>query len=782
MALRQTLRGLWRDAGTSAAVVITIALATGFTSAAAAVVYGVLMRPLPYLEPDRLVVIDHDVPRTEIQAWRERMQTLDDLAGAASADHAVRGLGRARILRVAFVSDRFFTTVRPHVLAGRLPAPGEDTAVVVSERVLRQEGTAAATALGTRLTAVDRTFSIVGVVPADVGIPYAAIDVWLPLAAAEPLPLIRADDRRFGLVGRRRATTTIESAADEATRVRQALWTGDPAEARGLRVAVTPLDERARGTGGGALVAFLVGGALMLLIASANVATLLLSRTVARERELAVTVALGAGGRRVAASIFGEALLLSALGSAAGLGLAHAGLRAMQSVAAGALVRFDLAAIDPLVVLFSAVVASIVAAISMIGPAWSAIRRGMQPLVRAAAGPTRGRRDLQAILAGTQLALSIILLVSATLLARTMVNVLAVPTGVRVDGVLTARVMLGDRTLLPRPEERAFADRLLSEVAALPGVTSAAFATSLPPATSIIQMAMQVIEDGRNETQMMALVAATPRWQETVGARLLEGRFLQPDDADAEHPGVVVSRSAARHLFRARPAIGLFLPTAIPGTGGRQARIVGVVQDVRFTGLAAPSGGSVYVPWQALPFGVVRLVVRTGGDPGDLARPIAALARQLDPSRPFEDLRPLGDVVASSVAERRLYALIAVALAVAALGVALVGLLATLARVVTLRQREFAVRLAVGATASALARLVVRRASAVVAGGILVGLPLAWAAAHGLSAYLYGVDASGVDSYVLVAIGAAALALLACAWPAWRAFTTSPLELLRADR
>ena len=132
MALRRTLRGLWRDTGTSAAVVITIALATGFTSAAAAVVYGVLLRPLPYDHPDRLVVLDHAVPRTEIQAWRERMHTLEELAGAAAADHAVRGLGRARILRVAFVSDRFFATVRPHVLAGRLPAPGEDTAVVVS--------------------------------------------------------------------------------------------------------------------------------------------------------------------------------------------------------------------------------------------------------------------------------------------------------------------------------------------------------------------------------------------------------------------------------------------------------------------------------------------------------------------------------------------------------------------------------------------------------------------------------------------------------------------------
>ena len=781
MALRRTLRGLWRDTGTSAAVVITIALATGFTSAAAAVVYGVLLRPLPYDHPDRLVVLDHAVPRTEIQAWRERMHTLEELAGAAAADHAVRGLGRARILRVAFVSDRFFATVRPHVLVCRLPAPGEDTAVVVSERALRQDGMAAASALGTRLTAVDRTFSIVGVVPADVGIPDAATDVWLPLAAAEPVPLIRADDRRFVLIGRRRATTTIWSAAVEATRVRQALWTGDPAERSRLRVAVATLDDRARGTGGGALVAFLVGGALMLLIASANVATLLLSRTVARERELAVSVVLGAGAARVAASLFGEALFLSALGSVAGLGLAHAGLRAMRSVAAGALVRLDLAAIDPLIVAFSAAVALLVAAMATLGPAWSTVRRGMQPLVRAAA-PARGRRDLQALLAGMQLALSIVLLVAATLLARTMMNVLAVPTGVRVDGVLTARVMLGDRTLLSRPEARAFADRLLTELAALPGVKSAAFATSLPPATSIIEMAMQVIEDGRNETQTMALVAATPRWQETVGARLVEGRFLRPEDADADHPGVVVSRSAARHLFRDRPAIGRSLPTPIPGTGGRQARIVGVVEDVRFTGLAAPSGGSIYVPWQALPFGVVRLVVRTSGDPGDLARPIAVLVRQLDPSRPIEDLRPLGDVVASSVAERRLYALIAVALAATALGVALVGLLATLARVVTLRRREFAVRLAVGATASALARLVVRRASAVVAGGVLVGLPLAWAAAHGLSTYLYGVDASGVDTYVVVALGAAALALLACVWPAWRAFTTSPLDLLRADR
>jgi predicted permease len=532
---------------------------------------------------------------------------------------------------------------------------------------------------------------------------------------------------------------------------------------------------------GTALLAFLVGGIVILLVSTANVASLLISRTVARERELAIGLALGASWQRLALSLFSEAVILSALGGTLGLGLAAAAVRVLQSMGSGAVTRLDLARVDVSTMFFCGITSLFVAVLCTIAPAWLTLRRGAAPLVQSGAGtPRRGGR-LQAALASAQLALAIVLVVTAALLTRTILNILAVPTGVRVDGVLTARVMLGDRTVLSRGENHALADRLLGEVERLPGVQRAAFASSLPPATSIVQMAIRVVEGGRDETQMMALVAATPSWSEAVGVRLVEGRFLRASDGAGEHPGVVVSRSTARHLFRDRRAVGLSLPYAIPGTGGRRATVVGVVEDVRYAGLVAPLQGAVYVPWNALPFGMVRLVVRTSGEPRSLAAPIAALARRLDPARPIEDVRTLSEVVAASVAGQRTYAIVASVLGTTALAVALVGLLATLSRLVAGRRHELAVRSAVGATAPGLAGLVLREAALVIAVGMMAGIPLAWAAGNGVASFLYGVSATDVDTYVIVAGATSVAALLSSAWPAWLAMSTSPLELLRID-
>jgi putative ABC transport system permease protein len=781
MDLRRVFRTMRQAPGTTTAVVLTIALATGFTDAAAAAVYGILLRPLPYRDAAQLVTFDHAVPRLEIDDWRARLRTVDGLAGSASADHAVRGLGRARILRVAFVSPSFFPTMNPPVIAGRLPATADQAAVVISERVLREQGLDAESAPGTVITAVNRTFTIAGVVSTGMAVPEEITDLWLPADAAEAVAMVRSDDRRFRLTARLRPGVSLTQVNDDATRVRRELWTGDAAERGRLRVTATSLEQDARGASTGALVAFLVGGLLTVLVACANIASLLLSRTMTRERELAICFALGAGTRRVAMSLFAEGLVLSLLGSTLGACLSVAGVEVLRSASSSTITRVGEVRADLPVLAFCAAISLVIATLCTVGPTWYVLRHGVAPLVRPTSGGQAGARRLQSMLAGTQLAISIVVLVAAVLLSRTMVNLLNVPIGVRQEGVLTARVMLGERTLLTPGEGRAFADALVSDVARLPGVRHVAFGSSLPPATSIVEMAIRVVEGGRDETLMMALVAATPGWADALGIRLIEGRFLRAEDSHANEPGVVVSRSVARHFFRDRPAVGLLVPSAIPGSRGRKARVVGVVEDVRYAGLLAPAGGAIYVPWEALPFGVVRLVVRTSGDPLSLAGPIGAIARRLDASRPMEDVRPLDDVVLSSVAERRVYALIATSLGLTAFSVAIVGLVATLARVVTVRRREFAIRVAIGATPSRLARRLLQHASIVILPGVLVGTLLAWTAARGLASYLYGVSATGIDTYAAVAALVVLVALLSCVWPVWRALTISPTHLLRSD-
>ena len=387
----------------------------------------------------------------------------------------VRGLGRARILRAAFVSPGFFETVGPPLLAGQLPAPDDVGGVVVSERLFRQQGTEPAAAIGTAISAVNRSFTIVGVLPTGMALPEEATDLWLPAAAADAVALIGDDDCRFRLIARLRPGVTIAQVNEDATRVRRELWTGDTAERRTLRVTATPVEHDVRGPNGTALVAFLVGGVLALLVACANVASLLLSRTMARERELAISFALGAGARRVAASLFAEALVLASLGSALGVCLAVAGVAVLRAAAGRCISRVDAVRVDVPVLAFCGALSLAVAILCTAGPAWFALRRGAAPLVRSSSRGHAGGRRLQSLLASAQLALAIVVLVAAVLLTRTIVNLLNVPTGVRTDGVLTARVMLGERTLLTPGESRAFARQLVSEVERLPGVQRVAF-------------------------------------------------------------------------------------------------------------------------------------------------------------------------------------------------------------------------------------------------------------------------------------------------------------------
>jgi ABC-type antimicrobial peptide transport system permease subunit len=294
-------------------------------------------------------------------------------------------------------------------------------------------------------------------------------------------------------------------------------------------------------------------------------------------------------------------------------------------------------------------------------------------------------------------------------------------------------------------------------------------------------MSLRIVDGDRDESQAMALVSATPQWGRAVGLQIVEGRFLAPEDATPARPGVVVSRSTARHLFGARPAVGALMPTEIPGTHGRRARVVGVVEDVRYAGLLAPARGAIYVPWEALPFSVVHLVVRGGTDPRQLAGSVVEAARRLAPQWPIEDVRTLDDVVTASVADRRMYALVAGGLAITTLAVALVGMVAMMARAARVRRHEFAIRLAVGATPSRLALLIARLGATAAAAGLVTGIPLAVATAIGITSVLHGVSPVQWGTYALVAAAALVATAISCAWPAWQAFWTPGVDAFRPD-
>lgn len=425
--------------------------------------------------------------------------------------------------------------------------------------------------------------------------------------------------------------------------------------------------------------------------------------------------------------------------------------------------------------------ALLVAMLCTLAPGFHALRRGLSPVIRQG-GPVYAHpaRRLTGGLVVAQIALSIVVLIAGALLGRTVTHLLAVDAGVTPAHVLTMKLMLGERTLLQPGDRRAFVERLLDEVRALPGVRFVGLGSNLPPRTSQVEMAIRVVEDGgRDETQMMGLVAVRGDHFEALGTHTVAGRMFQVGDFGRPAPSVVISRSTAEHLFRGREAVGQVMPSSLPGNQSTRARVVGVVEDVRYKGLASPSSGAVYVAWDDLPVGAVYLVVRTTDAPLALAPSVQTIVRRLDPTRPIAEVRSLEDVMRSSIADRRLHAMLAVSLSLVAFAVAVLGLVAAMSRAVTDRRRELAVRVALGATPIHTLQLVMGHATRMALAGMAIGVPLALLAGRALTARLFGVTPYDPLTYVIVPVAASLIALLACLGPAARAVSTDPSALLR---
>jgi predicted permease len=765
------------------AIVLTLALGTGLNSAVFAVTYGVLFRPLPYHDPARLARIGHNAPLKDLPAWRERLSTAQDVAGVARGDHTLRGLGEPRIVHAAFVTDNFFDVLRALPAAGRLPGNDTgDTGVVLSDRLVRAADREASSVVGSTVTIVDRTFTVLGVMPRGVGVPAESTDIWLPASAASAIALLRNDDRRYGLIARLKPGATRTQLAEEATRVRRELNTAAGQKDGSTPLAAVPIDDETQRAIRPVLWAFTGGALLVLFIACANVASLLVSRTMARERDMAIRLALGASWARILRSLFVEGLLFATAGSALGVGLAFTGLRLANLYGVAVVPRLHAVRIDAPVLLMAMAVACVVAVVCTIGPGLHVARRGISPIVRQTGPPglNLGRR-LTILLAGAQIALSIVVLVAATLFGRSILRLLHVDAGIDPSHVVTMKLMLGEKSLLEPGARQPFVHDLLDRIRAIPGVERAGLASSLPPATSQVEMSIRIVDGPRDETLMMHLVAASPGYVEAIGARLVAGRLFRPGDADSTQPLVVLSRNVARHMFANRDPIGQTLIVNVPGGGGKKPRVIGVVDEVRYSGLIEATGGALYVPWEKLPMGIVHLAVRGRGDSIALGSMIRTVVHEMDPGQPVADIRSLEDVVSSSVADRRLHAFLAASFASLALGIALLGVVATLGRAVSERRHEFAVRAALGSTPRQTVGLVMGHAAKLTLAGVAAGTVLGLLTARWLASYLFGVSPSDPATYSAVAIATTASALLACLVPAFRASRADPATLLRAE-
>ena len=658
--LRSAAKALVAGRAITLVAVLTLGLGTGAAIAVFALAHGVLLQPLPYATPDRLVVITNEravdgndlaIPAAEMPEWRRQLTSYSAIAAYARGEFTVRGAGDPEVLRAAVVTGDFFDVLGARPERGvpfnaRRGAGGpadqaDDSRVIVISARYASHLAATGGVVGRVLSVGQIPYDVVAVMPAAFAIPDDDVDLWIPVRAVPGVPGLGPGDRRsYRLVARLRDGVSLEQATEDArvTLERHARRRRWPARL-GPNASTTSSSARPAGRVGAGGVRC-VAAARRLRRTSRPCSS---AATLVRQREFAVRLSIGASrGGLVRASLL-ESALLAAIGSALGLWLAHFGLRAFAVVAADAMPRLESVAIDVRAAAASAAVAVFVALVCGLAPAVTAGRSDLASLLRQTpgAGGTAHPR-LRATLVGAQLTLAILLLVGTGLLARTVWTLLRIDTGATTRNAVATRLALTETTSFDAGSRAQFVDELLRRVRALPGVTHAGIGSSLPPRTNQIEMTMRVVNDGRDESYGLNLVAATPGFLPALGVRLVGGRDLDAGDArPGQPPVVVVSEQFARQLSPDRELIDRELPMTMPTAAGPrvQPRVIGVAASVRYGGLEQPSRGNVYMPWWLLSTGAPYPRRPHSRQSGVLRRDTAA-AHPRDGSEPAAETGP----------------------------------------------------------------------------------------------------------------------------------------------
>ena len=796
--LRLAARSLLSTRWTTAAAVLILALGTGVNTSVLAVAYGILLRPLPYADPSRLVVItqqaqegpESGVPATEVDEWRQRLRVAERVAAYSGGEFTVRGLGEPRVTRVALVKGDFFEVFGVPALQGRLPRGDAGDWVVFAPRFAAMV-LPGRSPVGEQITVGQGGYAVAAIVPERFTFPADNVVAWLPTSPSTALAVGgRAEARSFRVVARLRTGVTIDQAREDAARVlreiRPPANAKDPAAKRfELRAVVTPLEQVLTGRVRPILSALLAAAIIVLLVSCGNVASLFVGRAVMRRHHLAVRLALGATRWRLVREILAESLLVAVAASAAGVWIGFALVRLVVRAAEGVLPRLDAVAVDLPVLAGSAAVAFLITLLCGAAPALHAVRSDFAMTFRGTgASSSRSARRLRAVLVVSQIALAIVLLAGAGLVTRTVTKLLEQASGFQPGNAVTARLVMTDTTTFSATSRIPLVKQVVERVRQLPGVRAAGVGSALPPRVAPLQIGVRIRSDNRDDFQATTLASVTPGYLQAIGARLVRGRLFEDADLETGRSVALLSESAAKHLSPSRDAVGRPLVFPIPAVvpdRNRRPEVVGIVGDIKYTGLDSTSLATVYVLWADLPAGLGHLVVRGTGNAAALGPALQRSIREADPSLPVPEVKTLDDEILDSIRDRRLRLFPALGFAILALAVALLGLSASMSRAVAERRRELAIRGALGATPAGTVRMILAEAAVVTAIGMTVGLAAAAGLSRTLRQFVYGVTpydpATFVTVALLVSAGATAVSYLA----ARRTLRINPLELLREN-
>jgi len=798
--LRYAVRMLRRAPGFTATVMLVAALGIGANAAAFSLTDYVLLRPLPFADAGRLVVLwqsqasqptlRHEVSAANWRDWKSATTSFDGMAAAWTVSANLVGQGEPERLDGTAVSADLLPLLGVQPARGRTFTADDDRAgapgtVLLSWSLWQSAFAGDESVLGHKVTLDGEPYVVIGVMPPSFAYPSRESQFWRPLRLDNDAFQDRTDFR-LRVVAKLKRGVSLARARAELDVVSENLERAHPKENEGVRVLARFMRDEVSQQSRLLVLALLGAAACVLLIACLNLANLLLARALVRRRELALRAALGAGPERLVRQMVTESLLLALGGGVLGVLLAMAALPALTRLVPAELPIAATPEMDLRVLGVAALVTVLAALAFGVVPALRACRNldaeGLREGARAGIGSRRARLVRAVVV--VEICASLVLLVSSGLLLRTLSRLQARDPGFRAAGVMTMRTWLPWPKYERTADRAQFYDRVLGRARALPGVSSAAYISFLPMAFGggiwPVELPGRVPAKGEQQTVSMRFV--TPQLFATLGIPLGAGRDVGEGDGDAQPKVAVVSESFAQKYWPGQSALGKRFKVAFA-----DREVVGVVGDIRVRGLERTSEPQVYLPYKQVPDGWLMfyppkdLVVRASVDPLSLVPALREVIREIDPEQPISNVRPLADIVDAQMAPRRVQLHVIGTFALLAFALAAIGIYGLLSFAVSNRAQEIGVRMALGATPRSIVGLVLKEGLVLAAVGAVVGLGGAYAAGQGLRALLVGVAATDAATFAAALALVLAMAIVGAALPAWRASRVDPATVIRSD-
>jgi predicted permease len=811
--IRHALRGFRRTPLFALVAILSLAIGIGANSAIFSVVNALLLRPLPYPDPDRLAILWLRSPGINImQDWpspgefndlRMQNRSFKEMSISQGGSATLIGQDRPENVELLLTSSSLFHLLGAKPLYGRLllaedDVPGKAPVAILSYSIWQRLFSADPNVLGRSITlngvggigsgADKNQFTVVGVLPSDFLLndeimPTVSstrrMDIFLPLPL-DAKALAQRFDENYNLMARLKPGVTMAQAQADVSVITAGIRDKDKRD-RTFTISVVPLMEQVVGDVRRALLVLLGSVALVLLIACANVANLMLSRATGRQKEVAIRTALGAGWQRLVRQLLTESVLLSLAGGAAGLLIAQWSLYMVRTVNPGNIPRLEIISIDARVMAFTFAISMLTGVVFGLAPALRSVKIDLNTTLKSGGRSTQGdggftltRHRLRGLLVASELAFSLMLLIGAGLLIRSFTRLDDVPPGFNPDHVISMR--LGARTHQFHNGDQAdlfFAERQ-RQVLAVPGVVAAAAVSSLPFTSSVgwggIEVEGFTPQPGQ-EIQADQRSASTDYFR-TMEIPLIKGRFFTEHDMPGAPKVCIIDKKFADRFWPHDNPLGKHL-----GGPKNPMEIIGVVGVVKEYGLDVDPRMAFYRPGR----GGEYFVARTSGDPAGAAQSIVRALNQVDPTRPVYEVRTMRERMADSMARQRFAAIMLGAFSVFALILAAVGVYGVMSYLVTQSRHDIGLRIALGAPRGMILWLVVRRGMELAVVGIVVGIIGAFALTRLMASLLFGISAVDVATFSTVPLILAAVALLATYIPAWRATQVDPMMVLREE-